>query len=174
MSKVDSSRKRIGPSNQHGAFCIRDHDRRTYRVKLSTLPSTLSTEPAPQHLAPLHHTSSGHGRKPNINHMRLFGIECFYTISMEKSVKLDAKSKKDLLMGYEEGSTNHRVYDPTSRRVFPARDITFNPIDNLEVCVGIPVVTAAEPAPPVVKPTLLVEGSRSCRRARKIRRQARQ
>lgn len=63
------------------------------------------------------------GRKPELNHLRIFGSPAMVHIPKEKRRKWDKKAKKMYLVGYSENIKGYRLYDPISRDVIVARDV---------------------------------------------------
>jgi len=61
--------------------------------------------------SPLEHWT---GETPSIGHLRVFGSVTYTHILGETSKKLDPRSRKCILVGYEWGSSRkaYRVYDP--------------------------------------------------------------
>jgi len=61
-------------------------------------------------ISPLQHWT---GKLPSIGHLRIFGSTAGVHVHREKRQKLEPKSVKDILVGYEEdaGSRVYRVYD---------------------------------------------------------------
>jgi hypothetical protein len=65
--------------------------------------------------------------KPNIAHLRVFGCLAYAWIHGDLRKKLDNHAYKCILLGYsDETSTQYRVMDVNSGRVFMARDVKFN------------------------------------------------
>ena len=65
------------------------------------------------------------GKAPTIGHFRVFGSTAWVHVPKERRRKLDAKSIKGILVGYEEeaGTKVYRVYDPEAKRVLVSRDV---------------------------------------------------
>ena len=66
-----------------------------------------------------------HGKKPSLQHVRVFGSEAYQHVPKLFRRKLDAKATKVLLVGYEGYSNNYRLFNPTTRQVTQSRDVTF-------------------------------------------------
>ncbi|KAK9692781.1 Reverse transcriptase (RNA-dependent DNA polymerase) [Popillia japonica] len=66
------------------------------------------------------------GKKPSLDHIRTFGSEAFVHVPKEKREKLDKKSMKLILVGYDGNSTNYRLFNPITKQVTISRDATFN------------------------------------------------
>jgi len=75
------------------------------------------------------------GKKPGIGHLRVFGSTAWVHIPKEKRQKLNPKSVRCILVGYEEdaGSKVYRLYDTTNKRIILSRDII---IDESQVGEG--------------------------------------
>lgn len=66
------------------------------------------------------------GKKPNLQHLRIFGSEAYMHVPKQLTTKLDVRARRVLLVGYEGQSSNYRVYDPLSKKVTVSRDVVFN------------------------------------------------
>ncbi|UYV62468.1 hypothetical protein LAZ67_2000715 [Cordylochernes scorpioides] len=64
-------------------------------------------------------------KKPAIDHLRIFGTECFVHVPDEKRRKLDAKSEKGILVGYCSNKDGYRIWMPNSNKVVTSRDVIF-------------------------------------------------
>jgi len=67
-----------------------------------------------------------HGRKPTLDHIRLFGSEAYVLTPKGKHTKLDPKGKKLILVGYDKDSTNYRLFDPVTKKITISRNVIFN------------------------------------------------
>ncbi|KAM3955568.1 uncharacterized protein ACR2FA_010514 [Aphomia sociella] len=65
------------------------------------------------------------GKKPSLVHVRTFGCDAYMHIPKEKRNKLDKKSQKLILVGYDGYSDNYRLYDKHTRKVLFSRDVVF-------------------------------------------------
>lgn len=66
------------------------------------------------------------GRKPNLQHVRIFGSEAYVHIPKQFTKKFDDRSKKVILVGYDGESSNYRVYNPMTKKVTVSHDVVFN------------------------------------------------
>jgi hypothetical protein len=64
-----------------------------------------------------------YGKRPNLNHIRKFGSTVFRHIPKKLRKKLDKRSMKGRLVGYESDSGLYRVYHPQSGKVKISRDV---------------------------------------------------
>lgn len=66
------------------------------------------------------------GHKPHIRHLRIFGCIAYAHIHDDHHRKLDAKSRKCIMVGYSEESKAYKLYDPINHKVIISRDVTFD------------------------------------------------
>lgn len=73
-------------------------------------------------LSPIAHWT---GKEPGIGHLRVFGATAWVHIPKEKRHKLDAKSIRCILVGYDEdtGSKVYRLYEPLQKKIIRSRDV---------------------------------------------------
>lgn len=67
-----------------------------------------------------------HGRKPSVEHLRVFGCVAHVKTARPHLRKLVDRSTPMIFIGYEQGTKAYRVYDPTTRRVHISRDVAFD------------------------------------------------
>lgn len=65
------------------------------------------------------------GRKPNIEHLKVFGCVGYAKVNAPHLKKLDDRSRALVHLGTEPGSKAYRLYDPTSRRIVVSRNVIF-------------------------------------------------
>jgi len=84
-------------------------------------------------ISPLEHWTS---KQPEIGQLRVFGCTTWVHVPGEKRQKLDPKSVRCLLVGYEEdaGTQVYRLYNPENSKILVSRDVI---IDELSV-IGNP------------------------------------
>ncbi|KAG7597280.1 Zinc finger CCHC-type [Arabidopsis suecica] len=66
------------------------------------------------------------GRKPNIEHLRVFGCVEYAKAESAHLRKLDDISRALVHLGTESGSKAYRLLDPTTRKVAVSRDVAFD------------------------------------------------
>lgn len=66
------------------------------------------------------------GKKPSLNHIRTFGCEAYMLVPHQKRTKLEPKSKKLILVGYENNSENYRLFDVSTKKITVSRNVIFN------------------------------------------------
>ena len=65
------------------------------------------------------------GRKPNINHLRVFGCTAHAKVETVNLKKLDHRSRPVVYLGTEPGSKAYRLLDPKVQRIVVSRDVVF-------------------------------------------------
>jgi hypothetical protein len=66
------------------------------------------------------------GKKPSVEHLRIFGCLVYVHVPKEKRKKLDPSGKKGIFVGYNESSKSYRIYIPGQHKIEVSRDVTFN------------------------------------------------
>ena len=66
-----------------------------------------------------------YGRKATVDHLRIFGTECFVHIPKVRRKKWDHKSVKGLLTGYCGDRDGFRVWIPGTNNVYQSHDVIF-------------------------------------------------
>ena len=65
------------------------------------------------------------GKKPEVNHFRIFGSLTYSHVPSEKRTKLEPTAEKGIFVGYDETSKAFRIYLPSQRKVVVRRDVKF-------------------------------------------------
>jgi hypothetical protein len=63
------------------------------------------------------------GRRPNVEHISIFGCLTYSHVPSEKRTKLDPTTQQGILVGYSEVSKAYRIYIPSQRKVVVSRDV---------------------------------------------------
>jgi hypothetical protein len=66
------------------------------------------------------------GKKPNVEHLRIFGCPVYLHIPKDKRNKLEPSGKKGIIVGYSDSSKDYRIYIPEQHNIEVNRDVTFN------------------------------------------------
>lgn len=64
-------------------------------------------------------------KKPDLSHLKVFGSEAYMHVPNQKRTKLEAKSVKMILIGYEKNSTNYRLFNEQTQQVTVSRNVLF-------------------------------------------------
>jgi len=71
------------------------------------------------------------GRKPGVEHLRVFGSIAYAHVPKQRRTKLDDRSAEFVLIGYNLRTKGYKLYDPCSDKVTVSRDVEF---DEERVC----------------------------------------
>jgi hypothetical protein len=66
-----------------------------------------------------------HGRKPAVNHLRVFGCRAFVK-QLSHVDKLADRSRAGVFIDYADGAKAYRILDPAARQLCTARDVMFD------------------------------------------------
>jgi hypothetical protein len=66
------------------------------------------------------------GKKPSVDHLRIFGSPIYIHVPKEKRTKLEPFGKKDTFVGYSETSKAYRIYVPGQKFIEVNGDVTFH------------------------------------------------
>ena len=66
------------------------------------------------------------GKKPNVDHLRVFGCICYVKVNTPHLKKLDDRTRMLVHLGTEPGSKAYRLLEPTSRKIVVSRDVVFD------------------------------------------------
>lgn len=64
-------------------------------------------------------------RKPNLQHLKVFGCLCYARTEAAGRKNLDDRSRELVHLGIEPGSKAYRLLDPTSKRTVVSQDVSF-------------------------------------------------
>jgi len=70
-----------------------------------------------------------YGKKPNVNHVRVFGCVAYALKPGVYRTKMDVKSEKMRFIGYSLNAKGYRLYDEKRNQVVVRRDVIFNEAD---------------------------------------------
>ena len=66
------------------------------------------------------------GRKPSVEHFRVFGCQAYVHVQKKKHTSLEPKSRRCIFLGYPPDYKGWKVYDPLTRKITISRDIIFD------------------------------------------------
>jgi hypothetical protein len=66
------------------------------------------------------------GKKPNIDHLNIFGCISYLHVPKDSRKKLDSKTQKCLFLRYDEESKVYRLYDHKRQKIVLSRDVIFD------------------------------------------------
>ena len=67
-----------------------------------------------------------HGCKPDVSHLRVWGVRCFAHVPVELQGKLGVKSRECLFMGYPPSQRGYRVRDVQTHHFFTSGSVIFD------------------------------------------------
>ena len=65
------------------------------------------------------------GKKPEVDHFRIFGSLTYSHVPSEKRTKLEPTAEKGIFVGYDETAKDFHIYLPSHRKVVVRRDVNF-------------------------------------------------
>ena len=71
-----------------------------------------------------------HKRKPNVNHLKIFGTEAYALNKRPEEGKFEARSTKYIFVGYADEAKAFRLWNPNKRKIVISRDVSF--LKNIE------------------------------------------
>ncbi|KAG6623354.1 Retrovirus-related Pol polyprotein from transposon TNT 1-94 [Phytophthora cinnamomi] len=83
----------------------------------NVLPNTSNPHSSPFQLV--------YKREPRLEHMRVFGTECYAHVTKQKRKKLDDSGIKCVFLGYAKQHKAYRLLDPTNGSIVISRSVTF-------------------------------------------------
>lgn len=63
---------------------------------------------------------------PDVSYFRAFGSDAYLHIPKKHRTKLDAKSQKLLLVGYDQKRRAYRLWDPSTKRIYVGVDVVIH------------------------------------------------
>jgi hypothetical protein len=66
------------------------------------------------------------GKKPNVEHLRIFGYPLYIHIPKDKRNKLEPSGKKVIFFRHSEPSKSYKIYIPKQHKIEFSKDVTFN------------------------------------------------
>ena len=71
------------------------------------------------------------GYAPDIKHMRIFGSTAYLNVPIPQRNKFTTRSRKMMLVGYDEESCNYRLWDKETQRIKISSDVNFYENDDV-------------------------------------------
>ena len=73
-----------------------------------------------------------HGKKPKVNHLRMFGSDAYAHVLRDERAKFDTKTRKCIMIGYGNVTKGYRLYDAIEGKIIYSHDVQFN--ETVEEC----------------------------------------
>ncbi|GKA44214.1 putative RNA-directed DNA polymerase [Tanacetum coccineum] len=93
-----------------------------------------------------------YGKKPNLEHLKIFGCVVFAKYTGGHLKKLDDRSKKMVYFGVEDGTKGNRLYDPQDRKLRVSRDVVFDEKESWDWCKSMEEQRPAAATFTIIKP----------------------
>jgi hypothetical protein len=75
------------------------------------------------------------GKKPDVGHLRVFGLKCWYTIPKESVKRLDDRTSEAIMIGYPKNTKGYKLWDINAQKVVISRDVLFEEVKmSTEIC----------------------------------------
>ena len=87
------------------------------------------------------------GKKPCVDHLRIFGCPTYIHIPKDKWKKLDSTSIKGIFVGYNYSSKAYRIYIKEGRQIEVSRDVIFDENHAYKRTKDIPIDSNDEDIP---------------------------
>ena len=97
------------------------------------------------------------GKKPEVNHLIIFGCLVYIHIPKEKRTKLDPSGKKGIFVGYSESLKAYRIYFLGYKKIDISRDVTFDEDTAYNKCKKRPAEDTEEVEAPRIHDTTMNE-----------------
>jgi hypothetical protein len=65
-------------------------------------------------------------KKPNVEHLRIFGCPLYIHVPKDTRKKLEPSGKTRIFVGYSESSKAYRIYVPCQQNIEISRDVNFD------------------------------------------------
>ncbi|GKV11790.1 hypothetical protein SLEP1_g23011 [Rubroshorea leprosula] len=66
------------------------------------------------------------GRKPTVDHLRIFGCVAYAHVPDQKRKKLDNKGEKCIFLSVDDQSKAYKLYNPSTKKIVISRDVVFD------------------------------------------------
>jgi hypothetical protein len=71
------------------------------------------------------------GKKPSLQHLRVFGCDAYVHVPKENRSKLDKKAKKCIFIGYKDGVKGYKLWNPETKKTVYSRDVVFKKVKDV-------------------------------------------
>ena len=67
-----------------------------------------------------------HGKKPKVNHLKVFDSDAYAHVPRDERAKFDTKTQKCIMVGYRNVTKGYRLYNATEGKIIHSHDVQFN------------------------------------------------
>jgi hypothetical protein len=72
-----------------------------------------------------------YGKKPSLQHLRVFGCDAYVHVPKENRSKLDKKAEKCIFIGYKYGVKGYKLWNPETKKTIYSRDVVFREVKDV-------------------------------------------
>jgi hypothetical protein len=72
-----------------------------------------------------------YGKKPSLQHLRVFGCDAYVHVPKENRSKLDKKDEKCIFIGYKDGVKGYKLWNPETKKIVYSRDVVFREVKDV-------------------------------------------
>jgi hypothetical protein len=71
------------------------------------------------------------GKKPSLQHLRVFGCDAYVHVPKKNRSKLDNKAEKCIFIGYKDGVKGYKLWNPETKKIVYSRDVVFREVKDV-------------------------------------------
>jgi hypothetical protein len=71
------------------------------------------------------------GKKPSLQHLKVFGCDAYVHVPKENRSKLDKKAEKCIFIGYKDGVKGYKLWNPETKKTVYSRDVVFRKVKDV-------------------------------------------
>jgi hypothetical protein len=71
------------------------------------------------------------GKKPSLQHLRVFGCDAYVHVPKENRSKLDKKVEKCIFISYKDGVNGYKIWNLESKKYSYSRDVVFREVKDV-------------------------------------------
>jgi hypothetical protein len=68
------------------------------------------------------------GKKPSLQHLRVFHCDAYVDVPKENRSKLDKKAEKCIFIGYKDGVKGYKLWNPETKKTVYSQDVVFREV----------------------------------------------
>jgi hypothetical protein len=72
-----------------------------------------------------------YGKKPSLQHLRVFGCDAYVHVPKENRSRLDKKAKKCIFIGYKDGVKGYKLWNLETKKTVYSRDVVFREVKDV-------------------------------------------
>jgi hypothetical protein len=71
------------------------------------------------------------GKKPSLQHLRVFGCDAYVHVPKENRSNLDKKVEKCIFIGYKDGVKGYKLWNPETKKIVYSRDVVLREVKDV-------------------------------------------